>query len=188
MVVHNHPYYGASHQPDVAFAVPVFVDGELAGFSVTTAHHLDLGALTPGTCGIVDATDTFAEGLLLNAIKVEDQGRRVDSAWRIIADNTRIPHMVIGDMEAQVAAAKLGAARYAELIEQYGLDDVRAAAEHQMDHSERMLRQQIEALPDGTLRGRGHARRLPRPSRSGLPQPDRCTSPRPSTAPTSAST
>ena len=98
----NHPYYGASHQPDVAFAVPVFVDGELAGFSVTTAHHLDLGALTPGTCGIVDAADTFAEGLLLNAIKVEERGRRVDSAWRMIADNTRIPQMVIGDMEAQV--------------------------------------------------------------------------------------
>ena len=155
VVVHNHPYYGASHQPDVAFAVPVFVDGELAGFSVTTAHHLDLGALTPGTCGIVDAADTFAEGLLLNAIKVEDQGRRVDSAWRMIADNTRIPHMVIGDMEAQVAAAKLGAARYVELIEQYGLATVRAASEHQMDHSERMLRQQIEALPDGTYEAEG---------------------------------
>jgi N-methylhydantoinase B len=155
VVVHNHPYYGASHQPDVAFAVPVFVDGELAGFSVTTAHHLDLGALTPGTCGIVDAADTFAEGLLLNAIKVEERGRRVDSAWRMIADNTRIPQMVIGDMEAQVAAAKLGGARYVELIEQYGLDTVRAASEHQMDHSERMLRQQIEALPDGTYEAEG---------------------------------
>jgi N-methylhydantoinase B len=155
VVVHNHPYYGASHQPDVGFAVPVFVDGELSGFSVTTAHHLDLGALTPGTCGIVDAADTFAEGLLLNAIKVEDQGRRVDSAWRMIADNSRIPQMVIGDMEAQVAAAKLGAARYVELIEQYGLGTVRAASEHQMDHSERMLRQQIEALPDGTYEAEG---------------------------------
>src|SRR5262249_8523455 len=42
VVVHNHPYYGSSHQPDVGFAVPVFVDGELVGFSMTTAHHLDL--------------------------------------------------------------------------------------------------------------------------------------------------
>ena len=89
VVVHNHPYYGASHQPDVAFCVPAFADGELVGFSVTTAHHLDLGALSPGSCGIVDATNAFAEGLLLNAVKVEDGGRRVESAWRIIADNTR---------------------------------------------------------------------------------------------------
>jgi N-methylhydantoinase B len=155
VVVHNHPYYGASHQPDVAFAVPVFVGDELAGFSVTTAHHLDLGALTPGSCGIVNASDTFAEGLLLNAVKVQDAGRPVPSAWRIIADNTRIPHLVIGDMEAQVAAAKLGASRYTDLIEQYGIDTVRAAAEHQMDHSERMLRQQIDALPDGRYEAEG---------------------------------
>jgi N-methylhydantoinase B len=155
VVVHNHPYYGASHQPDVGFAVPVFVDEELVGFSMTTAHHLDLGALTPGSCGIVTATDTFAEGLLLAATKVEDAGREVQSAWRIIADNTRIPHLVVGDMKAQVAAAKLGAARYSELIGQYGLDAVRAAAELQMDHSERMLRQQIEALPDGLYEAEG---------------------------------
>jgi N-methylhydantoinase B len=155
VVVHNHPYYGASHQPDVGFCVPVFVGDELVGFSVTTAHHLDLGALTPGTCGIVDATDTYAEGLLLNAVKVEEGGRRVESAWRIIADNSRIPHLVVGDMQAQVAAAKLGAERYAALIEQYGLETVRAAAEHQMDHSESMLRQQIEALADGRYEAEG---------------------------------
>jgi N-methylhydantoinase B len=155
VVVHNHPYYGSSHQPDVAFCVPVFLREELIGFSVTTAHHLDLGALTPGSCGIVNATDTFAEGLLLNAVRVEEAGERVESAWRIIADNTRIPRLVLGDMEAQVAAAKLGAARYAELAETFGLDAVRAASEHLMDHSERMLRNQIEKLPDGRYEAEG---------------------------------
>ncbi|HEX6024971.1 MAG TPA: hydantoinase B/oxoprolinase family protein, partial [Solirubrobacter sp.] len=155
VVVHNHPYYGASHQPDVGFVAPVFVDGELVGYSVTTAHHLDLGALTPGSCGIVDAGDAYAEGLLLNAVKVEQAGVRNESAWRIIADNSRIPHLVVGDMNAQVAAAKLGAARYAALIREYGLATVRAAAEHQMDHSERLLRHEIEKLPDGTYEAEG---------------------------------
>jgi N-methylhydantoinase B len=155
VVVHNHPYYGASHQPDVAFCAPIFVGDELVGFSVTTAHHLDLAALTPGSCGIVTATDTYAEGLLLNAVKVEDAGRRVDSAWRIIADNTRIPHLVVGDMEAQVAAVKLGAVRLVELIEEHGLESVRAASEYLMDHSERMLRNQIELLPDGRYEAEG---------------------------------
>ena len=89
VVMHNHPYYGASHGPDVGFCVPVFFGGELVGFSVTTAHHLDLGALTPGTCGIVDATDAYAEGLQLNAIKVEEQGRRNHWVWRMLRDNIR---------------------------------------------------------------------------------------------------
>ena len=30
VVIHNHPYYGASHQPDVGFIVPVFHQGALA--------------------------------------------------------------------------------------------------------------------------------------------------------------
>jgi N-methylhydantoinase B len=56
VVIHNHAYYGASHEPDVGFVVPIFHGGELVAFSATAAHHLDLGALTPGSCGIVDAT------------------------------------------------------------------------------------------------------------------------------------
>ena len=44
VVLHNDPYYGASHAPDFAVIVPVFHDGELTAFSVTTAHHLDVGA------------------------------------------------------------------------------------------------------------------------------------------------
>lgn len=155
VVIHNHPYYGASHQPDIGIVIPIFHEGELIGFSGTTAHHLDLGALTPGTCGIVDATDAYAEGLLLNAVKVEEEGRPVRSAWRIIADNTRLPKLVIGDLEAQIAAARLGVARMLELVERYGLETVRAASAQLMDQSEQTLRHRIAELPDGTYRATG---------------------------------
>ena len=47
-VIHNHPYYGASHSPDIAIVMPVFFGGELVGFSANTAHHVDIGAATPG--------------------------------------------------------------------------------------------------------------------------------------------
>jgi N-methylhydantoinase B len=155
VVIHNHSYYGASHQPDVAFCVPIFFGGELVGFSATTAHHLDLGALTPGTCGIVDATDAYAEGLQFAAIKVEEEGRRNEWVWQLIRDNVRAADVVVGDMGAQVAAAKAGAARFMELIERYGLRTVRDASEDLMDYSDRMLRQEIERLPDGTYSAEG---------------------------------
>ena len=45
VVIHNHPYYGASHQPDVAIVIPIFLGDELVGFSATTAHHLDLSLI-----------------------------------------------------------------------------------------------------------------------------------------------
>ena len=155
VVMHNHAYYGSSHEPDVAFCVPIFYRGELAGFSTTTAHHLDLGALSPGSCGIVDAGDAYAEGLQFNAIKIEEEGRRNEWIWRIIRDNVRAEHLVVGDMEAQVAAAKIGAERYCELLDRLGLETVRAASEDLMDYSERMMRREIEQLPDGTYEAEG---------------------------------
>jgi N-methylhydantoinase B len=156
VVIHNHAYYGASHQPDVGFCVPIFYRGELVGFSATTAHHLDLGALTPGTCGIVDATDAYAEGLQFAAIKVEEEGRRNEWVWQLIRDNVRAAHVVVGDMGAQVAAAKAGAARFLELIDRYGLQTVRDASEDLMEYSDRMLRREIERLPDGRYVAEGY--------------------------------
>ena len=156
VVIHNHAYYGASHQPDVGFVVPVFYAGDLVGFSATTAHHLDLGALTPGSCGIVDATDAFAEGLQFNAIKIEEEGRTNEFMWQFLRDNCRAPQLVVGDMEAQVAACKIGAGRFLELIERYGFETVKDASEDLMDYSERMLRREIEKLPDGSYEAEGH--------------------------------
>lgn len=149
VIMHNDPYGGASHGPDVAFCVPVFLDATLIGFSVTTAHHLDIGALTPGSCGIVDAVDTYAEGLQFKAIKVSSEGRRNDAVWHMLYDNIRASALVVGDMEAQIKAAEIGANRYLALVKQYGLDTVNAAYEDLMDYSERLMRDAIRALPDG---------------------------------------
>jgi N-methylhydantoinase B len=156
VIMHNSPYHGASHEPDVGFCVPVFHRGELVGFSFTTAHHLDLGAMTPGSCGIVDAVDAYAEGLQLKAIKVYQRGRINDAVWHILRDNVRASDMVVGDMHAQIAACRIGAERYVQLLDRYGRATVEAACEEQLNYSERMLRQQIAALPDGTYSAEGH--------------------------------
>src|SRR5919201_2513100 len=133
-----------------------FLDDELVGFSFTTAHHLDIGAMTPGTCGIVEAVDAYAEGLQLKAIKCYERGRKNDAVWRMLRDNIRASDMVVGDMEAQVAACQIGAQRYAELLSRYGRETVEAATEELMNYSERMMRQEIEALPDGRYSAEGH--------------------------------
>lgn len=149
VIMHNDPYGGASHGPDVAFCVPVFLGDALIGWSVTTAHHLDIGALSPGSCGIVDAVDTYAEGLQFKAIKVFDQGRRNDAVWHILRANIRATDLVVGDMEAQIEASRIGAARLLDLVGRYGLEAVMAAFHDLMDYSERLMRDAIRALPDG---------------------------------------
>ncbi len=152
VIMHNDAYSGASHGPDVAFIVPVFVGERLMGFAATTAHHLDIGALSPGSCGIVEALDAYAEGLQFKAIKVYDRGVRNDAVWQIVRDNIRASDLVVGDMDAQVAASRIGAERMVELIQRYGVETFDAACEALMDHAERLMRQAIAKLPDGTYR------------------------------------
>lgn len=150
VIMHNHAYYGASHGPDIGIGMPIFRGDELVGFSFTTAHHLDVGALSPGSCGIVDAMDAYAEGLQFKAVKLYENGKRNEQVWRILRQNIRSSEMVVGDMEAQVAACRVGAERYLELIERFGYENVLAASEELMNYSDRMMRQAITALPDGS--------------------------------------
>ena len=172
VIMHNDPYGGASHGPDVGFCVPVFYDNQLVGFSVTTAHHLDIGSQTPGSTGIVEAVDAYAEGLQFKAIKVVDQGKRNDAVWQLLRDNIRVSDLVVGDMEAQIAACRIGAARFVELIDRYGLDTVEAACAELFDYSERLMRQAIERIPDGHYTATGYMDGYlddPNPNRRNLP-------------------
>ena len=153
VVIHNHPYYGASHSPDIAAVAPVFYEGELVGFSANTAHHVDIGAATPGL--IIDAPDVFAEGMLFKGVKLYEGGVRNRALWHFISANTRVPDQVLGDIEAQVASVELGVKRFIELLDLYGKDVVFAATEQLMDYSEAMLRKQIALIPDGEYRAEG---------------------------------
>ncbi|MEP4113326.1 MAG: hydantoinase B/oxoprolinase family protein, partial [Nitratireductor sp.] len=147
VVIHNHPYFGASHSPDIAIVMPVFFEDELVGFSANTAHHIDIGAATPGL--IMDIPDVYAEGMLLNGIKLFEAGKRNDTMWKYIRDNTRVPSQVMNDLEAQIASAELGVARFQQLMEKYGRATVLRATRQLMDYTENMLRREIAKIPDG---------------------------------------
>lgn len=155
VILHNHAYYGASHGPDIGIGIPIFRGEELIGYSFTTAHHLDIGSSSPGSCGIVDAVDAFAEGLQFKAVKIYEKGVKNRQVWRMLRQNIRSAQVVVGDIEAQVAACRVGEQRFLELVDQYGLDPVLAASEVLMNYSERMIRQAIAKLPDGTYSAEG---------------------------------
>ncbi|HST26721.1 MAG TPA: hydantoinase B/oxoprolinase family protein [Gaiellaceae bacterium] len=148
VIVHNHPYLGASHSPDVAVAVPMFADGELLGFAAVTAHVLDVGGSFPGINA--DAFDVYAEAKLYNGLRWYRRGELNEDVDRMIFDNVRTETMNRGDMNAMLAACQLGRDRFLRLVDRYGADVVMSAAYDWMDYSERMLRAEIEKIPDGT--------------------------------------
>jgi N-methylhydantoinase B/oxoprolinase/acetone carboxylase alpha subunit len=147
IIIHNHPYHGASHTPDLAVAVPIFDDGVLIGFSAATAHLVDTGAAAPGLN--IDLIDLFAEGTIYDSIKLYEKGVRNEAVWSILQDSVRTPDHNASDIEAMIAATKLGRKRFLDLTGRYGRDTVMATAHHWMDYSEGRLRAEIAKIPDG---------------------------------------
>ena len=168
VILHNDPYLGATHSPDVAIIQPIFHDGELVGFSGASGQLIDNGGAYSGL--MVDIQDVQSEGTIFRAVKVYEKGVRQGSLIRHILNNTRTPTSNEGDFQAMIAACDLASARYLSLIDRYGLQAVEDAGESWINYSERMLRQEIAKIPDGVYEtdvgyldddGRNYGEKLP---------------------------
>ncbi len=167
VVIHNHPYYGASHSPDLCIVVPIFWRGNLVAYAANTAHHVDIGAATPGL--IIDVPDVFAEGMLFAGIKLYEKGQRNEGLWQFISHNSRTAKQTKDDIDAQIASAQLGARRFQELLDSYGSETIFGASEQLMSYTESLMRARIREIPDGEYfaegflddDGRNRDKRLP---------------------------
>ncbi|WP_294145470.1 hydantoinase B/oxoprolinase family protein [uncultured Clostridium sp.] len=148
MFIGNDPYNGGgTHLPDITVAAPVFADGEIIGWTANCAHHSDVGGKVPGsTPG--DAVSLFQEGLKIPLSHVCRAGEVQNEIIEFIMGNSRIPHERFGDLQAQIAANKIGVRRLTEAYSRYKTLLVDSMYELQ-DYAERRLRAGISRLPDG---------------------------------------
>jgi 5-oxoprolinase (ATP-hydrolysing) len=147
IILHNDPYGGATHSPDVAIVIPIFFDGALVGFSGASAHVLDIGGAYPGLA--IDLVDNWSEGNIYRALKIQEKGVWQTGLWKHILENVRTPSFNNGDIQAMIAACELARKRYAELLGRYGEETVLGVAKAWLEYSEQMLRQEIAKVPDG---------------------------------------
>src|SRR5215471_3041433 len=145
--IHNDPYHGGSHLPDVNVVAPAFLADRLLGFCCVRAHWPDIGSATPGSYGAV--TEIYGEGLRLPPVRLYKNGRPDPDIERIIFANVRTPTERQGDLRAQVAANRRGAARLEALARKYGADELLRIMDEVLDYSETMMRAALRRLPDG---------------------------------------
>lgn len=144
----NHPYLGAMHLPDINVVAPIFIDDQLAGWSGTAAHHIDVGGVNPGSEG-PELTDIHAEGLILAPVRLSIAGEENADLIDVITANIREPRSTVSDLRAQRAACVLGYRRLNELAAQYGLDTVRTVMSRSLDVVDKGVRASLSNLPDG---------------------------------------
>lgn len=147
----NDPFETGTHISDTNIYMPVFFEGSLVAFAGVAAHWADIGGYHPGGWS-PDTTEMYQEGICFRHQKLVSAGLKNQDLWDFIADNVRVPRVVLGDLEAQIAACRQGAERLRSICAKYGVAMVRAAMAHIIDQTDLAMRAAISKLPAGQHR------------------------------------
>lgn len=145
----NDPWINTGHLPDTAVVTPIFRRDALVAFAVNTAHKSDIG----GGGYSATAVEVYEEGLRIPPSKLFREGARNDELFDLIRANVRVNELVIGDLEAQVAAGHFCSERLTAFMDEQGLDEVESIALAIQSRAEVAMRKAISELPDGSYTG-----------------------------------
>jgi len=153
-VLLNDPFRGGAHLPDLTLVSPIYADPEaddptLVAYAANRAHHADIGGSTAGSVA-ADSTEIYQEGLRIPPVKLFDRGEVVEDVMEMILLNVRTADERRGDLRAQEAANETARERVHELVDKYGVGELDAAFDEIKDYSERRMRAELDAFPDGT--------------------------------------
>ena len=151
VILLNDPYLGGTHLPDITMVSPVFIaedpdgrTGELFGFVASRAHHADVGGMSPGSMPM--SRELYQEGVIIPPLKVVKAGVVNQEVLDLFYRNVRTPEERRGDMQAQLATARVGERRLQEIIARYGSTIVQAHAEALLTYSARLTSHALAEL------------------------------------------
>ena len=141
---------GIGHLPDLCVTVPVFADGLVVAFVQAFGHHDDIGGAVPGSMPS-HATSAYQEGLIVPPVRIYRAGVVNDDLLKVLVRNSRLPDSLRGDLDSEVAACRMGAARLGDLFHRYGRDQVEACFDAILERTTETFRRELLAkIPDGT--------------------------------------
>ncbi|OHZ39865.1 hydantoinase B/oxoprolinase family protein [Agrobacterium vitis] len=147
--VANDPYAASgTHLPDICISAPIFFDGQLIGFSSSTAHHADIGGASVGGSA-AGLTEIFQEGLRIPMIRLFSEGMVNQELFDLLLLNVRRSEERKGDYNAQFAAVALGVKRMQEMCRRYGGPYVAAAFDEIIARTKKRMERAIASIPQG---------------------------------------
>lgn len=144
----NDPWLGTGHLHDFTFVTPAFRKGRAVALFASTSHVVDIGGRGLGA----DGGEVYEEGLNIPIMPFARAGRVDEAVIAIVRANVREPVQVVGDLYSLASCNDTGARRLNEMMDQAGIDDLTALAEHILARSHEAATARIAALPAGTYR------------------------------------
>ena len=150
---HNDVYQsegGIGHLPDLCVTVPVHHASQVVAFVQAFGHHDDIGGCVPGSMPS-HGTSYYQEGLIVPPVRLYSRGAPNADLIRVMVRNSRLPDSLRGDLDAEVAACRMGAERIADLFRRYGRQTVEAAFEAILARTTSVFQSELlSKIPEGT--------------------------------------
>ncbi|MFV0246313.1 MAG: hydantoinase B/oxoprolinase family protein [Qingshengfaniella sp.] len=149
VVIVNDPFVAGAHLPDITLIAPVFIAGRCVAYVASRAHHSDVGGMEPGSMP-GRSIEIFQEGIIIPPVRLYRAGVLQEDILNMVLANIRTPEERRGDLNAQLAALRIGARRMGELAERFGADLLEEGLAAILDYTERRMRARLAELPRGT--------------------------------------
>ena len=149
----NDSFFTGTHLNDITIFAPIFWNKQLAGFSASRAHWLDVGAKDPG--GSMDSSNIYQEGFRWPVTRLYENNEPKKEIIEFLRMNGRFGYSLIGDMNAQIAAGKTGEKRFKGILDRFGLDLVRSARNEIFKQSEELEKIAVKKIKNGSYDSEG---------------------------------
>src|SRR5215813_9381123 len=150
LFIANDPHVaGGTHLPDINMAMPVFAEGRLVAFVSNLAHHADVGGAARGSMS-GGMSEIYQEGLRIPVMRLYRRGELDTELLDLLLLNMRLPNERRGDLNAQIAACRLGVARMQQLFARYGAPVIESAFRQILARTTTRMRAGINLIPDGS--------------------------------------
>ncbi|MCW5770128.1 MAG: hydantoinase B/oxoprolinase family protein [Rhodospirillaceae bacterium] len=151
VILHNDVFSGGNQNNDVAVFRPVFAGEKLVAWAACKGHQADIGGAVSGGYN-PEAREVWQEALRIPPLKIVERGRLRKDVWNMVFANIRY-RIVEEDIRAQMGGTTMGERGVLELIERCGLERFLAHKDYLFDSTERMVAEEIAAIPEGRYRG-----------------------------------
>lgn len=152
VVLHNDPYSGGTHLPDITAVTPVFLEGDSrpAFLVANRAHHADVGGAFPGS--MAPARDVHGEGLRIPPVHLVRGGVVDERLLALLLANVRAPRERRADLLAQWSSNLVGVRRIEALAAEQSDAVLREAAAALCVWTDALMGELLAELPRGTFR------------------------------------
>jgi len=148
VILHNDVFTGGNQNADVAAFRPIFWEDKIVAWAACKGHQADIGGAVAGGYN-PEAREVWQEALRVTPVKIYESGRLRRDVWDLIFANVRYK-IVEEDIKAEIGGTAVGERAIKALIEKYGLEKFLTHLGFLSDSAEKMVRNEIRAIPDGT--------------------------------------